>query len=121
MSSHRGLRVVPGIEATKGLLILLAGFGVLELIHHGVQHVAEELVRHSHLNPASRYPRIFVHAASEVTDARLWLLAAAAALYASPRLVEAYGLWRRRRWAKWFGVLTGASISRLESSKYSKA
>jgi len=59
----------------------LAGLGILSLVHKDVEVFAERLVRLSHLNPASRYPQIFVEAASRVTDTHLWLLAAAAALY----------------------------------------
>ena len=67
------------VEAAKGLLVLLAGFGLLALIHRDVQAVAERLVWHSHLNPAGKYPRIFLDAAQKMTDARLWLFASFAA------------------------------------------
>ena len=35
-------------------------------------------------------------------------LASAAALYAALRFLEAYGLWRNRRWAEWLAALSGA-------------
>lgn len=57
--------------------------------------------------PASRYPRIFLDAATHLTDARLWLLATLAGAYGLVRFVEAYGLWRGRRWAEWFAVVSG--------------
>jgi uncharacterized membrane protein (DUF2068 family) len=101
-------------EAAKGALILLAGFGLLELVHRDLQHVADELVRRFHLNPARHYPRIFIEAAGKATDSRLWLLAGAALLYALVRFVEAYGLWRERRWAGWFAAATGAIYVPLE-------
>ena len=41
-----------------------------------------------------------------MTDARLWLLAAAATAYALVRGVEAYGLWFERRWAEWFALVS---------------
>ncbi|UUZ70577.1 DUF2127 domain-containing protein [Polaromonas sp. P2-4] len=31
-----------------------------------------------------------------------------AATYALVRFVEAYGLWRSRRWAEWFAAISGA-------------
>ena len=64
-----GLRAIAVFEAAKGALVLLAGFGVLGLLHRDLQAIAERLVRFSHLNPASKYPRIFVAAADRVTDA----------------------------------------------------
>jgi uncharacterized membrane protein (DUF2068 family) len=102
------MRAVAVFEAAKGLLVLAAGFGLLTLIHRDVQAVAERLVRHSHLNPAGKYPRIFLDAAQQMTDARLWWLASFAALYSLVRSVEAYGLWYERRWAEWFALASGS-------------
>ncbi|HUJ00006.1 MAG TPA: DUF2127 domain-containing protein [Usitatibacter sp.] len=96
------------LEATKGAVVVLAGFGVLSLIHRDAQHVADVIVHHLHLNPAKHYPRIFLHLAEHLTDARLWLLVAGASAYSAVRFVEAYGLWRQRWWAEGFAALSGA-------------
>lgn len=101
-----GVRAVALFEAAKGALVVLVGFGLLALVHRDAQQVAESLVRHMHLNPARHYPLIFLKAASRLTDHRLHLLAAGAFAYASVRLVEAYGLWRMRRWAEWLAILS---------------
>ena len=101
------VRAVALLEAAKGALVLLAGFGALSLIHHDAGRLAEQLVGHLHLNPAKHYPRIFIDAAAHLTDARLWMLAGLAAAYGLIRLVEAYGLWRERRWAEWFAAVSG--------------
>ena len=114
MKLSRGIRLVALFEGAKGALILLAGFGLLALVHRDLQDVADELVRRFHLNPARHYPRIFTEAASKTTGARLWLLAGVALLYAVFRFVEAYGLWRERRWAGWFAAATGAIYVPLE-------
>lgn len=109
-----GLRVVSVFEATKGLLVLLTGFRLLTYIHKDLHLAAEQLVRHFHLNPASRYPRIFLDLADHVTDGQLWIMALSALLYAAARFVEAYGLWHERRWAEWFALLTGGMYVPLE-------
>ena len=114
MKLARGIRLVALFEGVKGALILLAGFGLLALVRRDLQDVADELVRRFHLNPARHYPRIFIEAAGKTTDTRLWLLAGAALLYAAFRFVEAYGLWRERRWAGWFAAVTGAIYVPLE-------
>ena len=114
MRSSSTVRVVAGFEALKGGLILLVGFGLLALMHHDVQAFAEQLVQRSHLNPAGRYPKIFVQAAAAVTDARLWALAAGAGTYALARFIEAYGLWRQRKWAEWFAVISGGIYVPIE-------
>lgn len=102
------VRTVALLEAAKGILVILTGCGALSLIHHDVQQFAERLVGHLHLNPAKHFPQIFIEAASHLTDARLWTLAAFAAAYGLVRLVEAYGLWHGRRWAEWFATVSGA-------------
>lgn len=103
----RGLRVVAVFEGAKGGLVLVTGFGLLAFIHRDLHSAAEEIVRHLHMNPARHYPRIFLDAASRVTDNQLWVLAFSAFLYALIRFIEAFGLWRRKLWAAWFGVLSG--------------
>jgi uncharacterized membrane protein (DUF2068 family) len=102
------LRAVAVLEATKGILVLATGSGLLSLVHRDVQALAERLVLHAHLNPAARYPRVFLELAADATQARLMLLAAGAAAYALVRFVEAYGLWRARGWAEWFAALSGS-------------
>jgi uncharacterized membrane protein (DUF2068 family) len=104
----RGIRVVAVFEALKGALVLSAGLGLLSLVHHDLQAVAERLVRHSHLDPAHHYPRIFIEAASHTNDSRLRSLAGLAFLYAAVRLIEAYGLWRMRVWAEWLAIIAGS-------------
>lgn len=101
------VRVVALLEAAKGTLVLLTGIGALSLIHHDAQRFAEQLVGHLHLNPAKHYPRIFIDAATHLTDTRLWILATLAASYGLVRFIEAYGLWRGRRWAEWFAAVSG--------------
>jgi uncharacterized membrane protein (DUF2068 family) len=103
----RTVRAVALFEAAKGALVLLAGFGAMALVHRDAEAIADRLVTHLHLNPASRYPRIFLDAAAHVTDGRLWTLAGLAGAYALVRFVEAYGLWRGRRWAEWFAAVSG--------------
>ena len=107
MRLSSALRSVALLEAAKGALVLLVGFGLLSLIHHDVQRFAERLIAHAHLNPAARYPRIFMDLANQLTDGRLLLIAAGAAVYSIVRFIEAYGLWYARRWAEWFAALSG--------------
>lgn len=106
-SSVAGLRSIALLEAMKGAVVILAGCGLLALLHHDIQANAELLVTHLHLNPAKRVGRIFIEAAGHLNDSRLRLLALAALVYAVARFVEAYGLWRGKTWAQWFAVISG--------------
>ena len=112
--SRGALRVVALFEATKGLLVVFVGFGLLTFIHQDLHSAAEQLVRHFHLNPARHHPMIFIDAAQHLTDRYLWAMAFSALLYSTVRFIEAYGLWHQRQWAKWFGLLSGAMYVPVE-------
>ncbi len=107
LKSAIGLRAIAVLEATKGVLVLLAGAGLLALLHQDIQALAENVVLFLHLNPSHHYPGVFLKLASQLTDTRLWLLAGGSLCYAALRLAEAYGLWHERRWAEWFGAISG--------------
>jgi uncharacterized membrane protein (DUF2068 family) len=117
MRLSEAVRVVAIFEAAKGALILLAGFGLLSLVHRDVHELATQLITHAHLNPASRYPHIFIDAANHVTDSRLMLYAVGAAVYACVRLVEAWGLWFERIWAEWLAAVSGGLYVPVELVK----
>jgi uncharacterized membrane protein (DUF2068 family) len=115
-----GLKLVALFEGAKGALVLLAGGGLLLLIHRDLHQVAASLIVHFHLNPANTYPKIFIDLADHINDAKLWGMAGAATIYASVRFIEAIGLWLERNWAKWFGFLSGAMYLPLEIYELSR-
>jgi uncharacterized membrane protein (DUF2068 family) len=94
-------------EALKGGIVLLAGFGLARLIHGDLQAAVENLVDHLHLDPAKKFPRIFLDLAANLSDGQLWALAALAMAYAVLRFAEAYGLWFARPWGEWLAALSG--------------
>jgi uncharacterized membrane protein (DUF2068 family) len=110
----RGLHIVALFEGAKGLLVLVAGFGLLTFIHRDVHEAALRLVEHLHLNPASHYPQVFLDLTERINDTRLWSMAMAATVYSAVRMVEAVGLWLRKAWAEWFAVLTGGLYIPIE-------
>jgi uncharacterized membrane protein (DUF2068 family) len=102
------LRTVAVFEAAKGLIVLLLGLGLLRLVHKNLDDFAENLIRFLHVSPGGHMSNLFVTAASRATDKNLWLIAAAAMLYAIVRFAEAFGLWHDREWAEWFALLSGS-------------
>lgn len=121
MHWSRAIRSVAVLEAAKGALVLLTGFGVLALLHRNVHTLAVELLTHAHLNPASHYPAIFLDAVAHVTDARLWLYAFGALAYSVLRFLEAYGLWHTRTWAEWLAAVSGGIYVPIEIADLIKA
>lgn len=103
-----GLRAVAILEAAKGTLVLLVGFGLLSLVHVDIERLAERLVTKAHLNPAAYYSDLFIYAAAHLRGVGVGLLAVAAFAYAAIRFAEAYGLWFERRWAEWLAALGSA-------------
>jgi uncharacterized membrane protein (DUF2068 family) len=114
MGSKRGLRGIAILEAVKGALVLFVACGMPWLTQHQTARFVEKLVKHFHLNPAHRTPQVFLKLADKLDSGELWWLAAGAVLYATVRFVEAYGLWRARRWAEWLGCVGAAMYIPLE-------
>jgi uncharacterized membrane protein (DUF2068 family) len=99
----RGLRAVAILEAVKGVLGVLVGFGLLSILGGRGAHIATELVEWLHLNPEGQYSRIFIDAISGPSP-RVWMFFALAVGYTALRFIEAYGLWHARVWAEWIAV-----------------
>lgn len=102
-----GLRAIAAFEAAKGVVVLLAAFGLLEFLHRDIEEAAENLLLRIHVSPERHLSRIFLDVASKLTGPHLIELAAAAAAYSTVRLIEAFGLWRQRAWAQWFAMISG--------------
>ncbi len=108
MGQSRAIKAIAAFEAFKGLLVLAASSGLLLFLHEDLHRLAASLVAHAHLNPASRYPHIFLDAATHLQDTNLTLLALGAGCYSVLRFVEAYGLYRNAPWAEVLAALSGA-------------
>lgn len=106
-AARRAIRTVALFEAAKGAVVLLAATGLLALVHHDLAAMAAALVQHTHLNPASKYPRILLDAVAHLQHLRLWWLALGACAYSALRFAEAWGLYRQRPWAEWLAAVSG--------------
>lgn len=104
----KALRAVATVEFLKGIIVLLAGFGVMSLVHRDVWDVAESFLEWLHVSPDTHYAQVFLNLADQVTDTKLWGVAIGALAYSSLRFAEAYGLWRERAWAEWLAMISGA-------------
>jgi len=107
---HRGLRTVAIIEATKGVLVLLAAFGFFEIIRHNIDldAVAGNLLYFFHVNSNLRISHVVMRLAGRMMDADVLTVLTIATVYSSLRFIESYGLWRQRVWAEWLAIVSGA-------------
>ena len=111
---HESIRAIAVFEAVKGALVLAVGFGLLSLLHKDAHRIACEFLSRLHLNPAQKYPKIFIDLAGNVTDSKLWLFASLALIYSIFRFVEGYGLWKERVWGEWLAVVSGTIYLPIE-------
>jgi uncharacterized membrane protein (DUF2068 family) len=112
----KGVRAVATLEFSKGVIVVLAGLGVLSMRHRDIWGVAESLLEFFHVNPYHHYVGIFIDLVYRVSDIRLWKIAVVAAVYVILRLVEAYGLWYVRPWAEWLAIASGTIYIPFEAA-----
>lgn len=103
----KGVRTVATIEFTKGVIVVLAGLGLVSMRHKNIWGVAESLLEFLHVSPYHHYVGVFIDLVSRVSDVRLWKIALVAGVYATLRFIEAYGLWYVLPWAEWMAAITG--------------
>jgi uncharacterized membrane protein (DUF2068 family) len=101
------LRMVAVFEAVKGLLAVLLAVSLLRLIDKNLDVYVDRLTRILHLDPQGRFSDLLYAVVDRITERNLWLIAAAAIVYAVLRFAEAVGLWHNRVWAQWFALISG--------------
>ena len=102
------MKLIAVFEALKAIVVLLAGIEALRFLHRDLHSVVAQVLKHLHLDPVARLPRLILRFADQVNDTTLMMIAAGAAAYAALRFAEAYGLWHNLSWAKWLGAVSGA-------------
>jgi uncharacterized membrane protein (DUF2068 family) len=112
--SKTGVHVIAVFEAVKGTLGLIAGFGILSLIHRDIAAFADDLIEVLHLNSEGHIAHRIVETVTKLNPANIKVFFALSLLYAAIRFVEAYGLWRLRAWAEWFAIISGSLYVPIE-------
>ncbi len=112
--STKGIRAIAVYEAVKGIIGLIAGFGLLSLINRDVVAFAEDLVGFLHLNSEGRAAHRIVETITQLNPSNIKLFFFLSLLYAAVRFTEAYGLWLLRTWAEWFAIISGSIYIPIE-------
>jgi len=109
-----GLAVIAVFKVVKGLLLLLVGLGLLELVHAEIATLFSLLIEALHLNADSR----IIHALVLKVDAlqpHTVLVAGLVSLgYAGLLLLEGIGLWLERSWAAYLTVISTSLLLPFE-------
>ncbi|GAB3375470.1 DUF2127 domain-containing protein [Lysobacter rhizosphaerae] len=103
--AHPGLHVIAIFEAAKGLLALVAASGLEILGPAPLQRWLHELINRFQLDPHHGAIDWLSHV---INPGSVHLAAAIGFGYAALRFVEAWGLWRVRRWGSWLGCISAA-------------
>jgi uncharacterized membrane protein (DUF2068 family) len=102
------LRAVATFELAKGMIVLLAACGILLLLHReDPWDIADGLLRLLHISPDHHFAQAFLDWADNLTETKVWAVAAVAMGYSFLRFAEAYGLWYARAWAEWIALISG--------------
>jgi uncharacterized membrane protein (DUF2068 family) len=109
-----GLAVIAVFKVVKGLLLLLVGLSLLELVHAEIATLFSLLIEALHLNADSR----IIHALVLKVDAlqpHSVLVAGLVSLgYAGLLLLEGIGLWLERSWAAYLTVISTSLLLPFE-------
>ncbi len=104
--TEKSLKTIAVFEFSKGILVLIAGCGVLSLLNIKIQNRFEHYVSSFNFIPHSKISSIIYGAITHPKNSILIMLASFAILYSSLRFAEGYGLWHQANWAKWIGLIS---------------
>jgi uncharacterized membrane protein (DUF2068 family) len=102
----QALRSVALLEFAKGLLVLVAAFGLLFFFDPG--DVAGRFLDFLHISPDRHFAQLLVRMADSLSNAKRWAVIVTACSYSGLRFAESFGLWRARAWAEWIALVSGA-------------
>jgi uncharacterized membrane protein (DUF2068 family) len=111
---HTGMVAIAVFKLFKGALLLLAGFGLLELMHADMATLFSRVLESLHVNADTR----LVHALVLKVDAlqpHTVLIAGLVSLgYAALLLAEGIGLWLELSWAAYLTVVSTSALVPFE-------
>ncbi|HEY8132845.1 MAG TPA: DUF2127 domain-containing protein [Thermoanaerobaculia bacterium] len=103
---NRILALIALFRLSKALLLILAGFGALELLRPGMAEKVRDWLASLPLASAHQV---------RVTPAHIKLAAAAAFTYAALFIVEGVGLWMEKTWAEYLTIIATTSFIPFEA------
>ncbi|HEY1501514.1 MAG TPA: DUF2127 domain-containing protein [Acidobacteriaceae bacterium] len=114
-TSQSGLiRLIAVFKLLKASLLIIAGIGILKLMHSDLASVLNHWVATLGLDPDNRYIDSALRRAANIPPNRIKDVGLGSFVYAALFLTEGIGLWLLKRWAEWFTVVITASLVPLE-------
>jgi uncharacterized membrane protein (DUF2068 family) len=114
------LLLVALFKLAKGVLLLIAGIGVLRLLHRDVGETFAHWVDVLRVDPDNRYIHSLLTHVLAVTPAQLKAASVGTFIYSGLLLTEGVGLLLRKKWAEYFTIITTAGLIPLELYELSR-
>jgi uncharacterized membrane protein (DUF2068 family) len=108
------LMLIAAMKLLKGMLLILVGVGVMDLMHRDVQAVVTDWIGMLHLNPNGRFAHILLLRLSSLSDGKLEFFGCGMFFYSALFLIEGIGLATCRRWAEYMTIITTGVLLPLE-------
>ncbi|CUQ65787.1 DUF2127 domain-containing protein [Candidatus Nitrospira inopinata] len=113
-SHQTGLAVIALFKVVKGLLLLMVGLGLLELMHADLATLFSRLIEALHLNADSRIIHALVLRIDALQPHSVLVASLVSLGYAGLFLVEGIGLWFERSWAAYLTVVSTSLLVPFE-------
>jgi uncharacterized membrane protein (DUF2068 family) len=113
-SHQTGLAVIALFKVVKGLLLLMVGLGLLELMHADLATLFSRLIEALHLNADSRIIHALVLRIDALQPHSVLVASFVSLGYAGLFLVEGIGLWFERSWAAYLTVISTSLLVPFE-------
>ncbi len=101
-------------KLVKGLGLLVAGFGLLKLLHRDVAEVTQHWIEVLRVDPDNRFIHRLLLKIFNVTPKQLRELSAGTFIYAGIFLTEGTGLLTRKHWAEYMTLISTGLFIPLE-------
>ncbi len=113
-SHQTGLAVIAVFKVVKGLLLLLVGLGLLQLMHAEIATLFSLLIEALHLNADSRIMHALVLNVDALQPHTVLMAGLVSLGYAGLLLLEGIGLWLERSWAAYLTVISTSLLLPFE-------
>jgi len=113
-SSDRWILLIALFKLIKALLLIVAGIGLLKLLHRDAASVLTHWIEALRVDPDNRFIHTLLSRSLSLDTAKLKELSIGTFCYAGVFLTEGTGLILRKRWAEYFTVGVTASFLPLE-------
>jgi uncharacterized membrane protein (DUF2068 family) len=108
------------LPRSKGIALLAAGIGALNLLHRGVAAIIEHWVNIFRVDPQNHYINLLLEKLSIVDDRRLKELSIGTFVYSAISFTEGIGLSLRKPWAEYLTIIITSSLLPLEIYEIAK-